>query len=251
MSENIVTIRACNWDYLGSTRLVKQRINAHVTLARTRIGDAYEKFVNECQYELTNRFSAMDGNILPSAYHENYKPMNERDERIELAEYFVMATHHESMYDEYRLVMVWRQFIAKHTQFIEQLQVKPVSNRVGTFTLIGENAGQYIFQLKYNYIPTKVTTDDEYLGLLHGGVEVYIRDTRNKGFGRSDLKNIVSEACRMENYEDQNGRNATMKLLISSTRNTFHIYDSPGSPTLSIPLTDEEESQGEDNNMAN
>ena len=55
----------------------------------------------------------------------------------------------------------------------------------------------------------------------------------------------------MENYEDQTGRNATMKLLISSTRNTFHIYDSPVSPTLTIPLSDEEESQGEDSNIAN
>ena len=188
---------------------------------------------------------------LPVAYYENYTPMTDFDERIELSNYFVMAAEHENMYDEYRLVMVWRQFVANNFQLFEQLQVKPVSNRIRSFTLIGENSGQYIFQLKYNYIPTKVTSHDAYLGLIHGGIEIYIRDTRNGGFGRPDLKNNVSEASQIQQFENSSGRNATMKLLINSTRNTFNIYDAPRSPVQPYEASGSEESSGEDNTVRN
>ena len=55
MTDNIVIIRSTNWDYMGSTYLVKQKINANISVAKTRIGKAYEKFVNDCQYLLSNR----------------------------------------------------------------------------------------------------------------------------------------------------------------------------------------------------
>ena len=117
--------------------------------------------------------------------------------------------------------------------------------------MIGENSGQYLFQLKYNYIPAKITNHGAYLGLIHEGIEIDIRDTRNGGFGRSDVKNIVSEAYQIQYYENSPERNATMELLINSTRNTFNIYDAPRSPVQPYATSGSEKSSGEDDTVRN
>ena len=115
--------------------------------------------------------------------------MTDRDERIELSNYFVMAAEHENMYDEYRLVMVWRQFVANNFNFSNNCKWNRCQTELDHLLWSAKIPGSIDFKLIFI---------NPYLGLLHGGIEIYIRDTRNGGFGRPDLKNIVSEACQIQ-----------------------------------------------------